>query len=84
MYLGGSPGNFQQISTYDAIRGEAYRDFADPVGMTARSLIQGLFGVLPDALNGQLTIKPGFPSGWNKASLETPDLKFSFTRNANR
>lgn len=80
MYLGGSPGNFQQISTYDAIRGEAYRDFADPIGMTARSLIQGLFGVLPDALNQVLTIKPGFPSGWNNASLETPDLKFSFTR----
>ncbi|MES2374911.1 MAG: DUF4450 domain-containing protein [Bacteroidota bacterium] len=80
MYLGGSPGNFQQISTYDAIRGEAYRDFADPVGMTARSLIQGLFGVLPDALNHELTIKPGFPSGWSNASLETPDVKFSFAR----
>ncbi|MEO8172536.1 MAG: DUF4450 domain-containing protein, partial [Sediminibacterium sp.] len=81
MYLGGSPGNFQQISTYDAIRGEAYRDFADPIGMTARSLIQGLFGILPDALKGELTIKPGFPSAWNKASLETPDIKFSFARN---
>ena len=81
MYLGGSPGNFQQISTYDAARGEAYRDFADPVGMTARALIQGLFGVLPDALHNQLTIKPGFPAEWNKASIETPDLKFSFRRN---
>jgi hypothetical protein len=80
MYLGGSPGNFQQISTYDAIRGEAYRDFADPVGMTARSLIQGLFGILPDALNKELIIKPGFPSGWNNASIETPDLDFSFIR----
>lgn len=81
MYLGGSPGNFQQISTYDAARGEAYRDFADPVGMTARSLIQGLFGVIPDALNNKLTITPGFPAVWNKASIETPDLKFSFNRN---
>ncbi|RYY51992.1 MAG: DUF4450 domain-containing protein, partial [Chitinophagaceae bacterium] len=58
MYLGGSPGNFQQISTYDAARGEAYRDFADPVGMTARSLVQGLFGILPDALNQRMIIKP--------------------------
>jgi hypothetical protein len=82
MYLGGSPGNFQQISTYDAIRGEAYRDFADPVGMTARSLIQGLFGVLPDALKEELTVKPGFPSAWKNASLQTPDLKFDFKRNA--
>ena len=80
MYMGGSPGNFQQISTYDAARGEAYRDFADPVGMTARSLIQGLFGILPDALNNTLVIRPGFPQGWNHASLSTPDLKFSFIR----
>ena len=38
MYLGASPGNFQQLSFYDAIRGELYRDFADPVGLAARSL----------------------------------------------
>ncbi|MEO7531177.1 MAG: DUF4450 domain-containing protein, partial [Sediminibacterium sp.] len=84
MYLGGSPGNFQQISTYDAIRGEAYRDFADPIGMVSRSLIQGLFGILPDALHGQLTIKPGFPNSWNHASLQTPDLNVSFKRNGQR
>jgi hypothetical protein len=84
MYLGGSPGNFQQISTYDAIRGEAYRDFADPVGMTARSLVQGLFGILPDALKSELTLKPGFPSDWNNASIQTPDLKFNFKRNGQR
>ncbi|MCB5696755.1 hypothetical protein LIQ92_17840, partial [Fusicatenibacter saccharivorans] len=27
MYLGDSPGNFGQISFYDAARGECYRDF---------------------------------------------------------
>jgi hypothetical protein len=80
MYLGGSPGNFQQISTYDGIRGEAYRDFADPVGMTSRSLVQGLFGILPDALKNKLTIKPGFPSHWEYASLNTPDILFDFKR----
>ncbi len=84
MYLGGSPGNFQQITTYDAIRGEAYRDFADPIGMTARSLIQGLFGILPDALNGVLTIRPGFPQAWDHASVITPDINFNFKRERNK
>ncbi|MFT3981953.1 MAG: DUF4450 domain-containing protein [Ferruginibacter sp.] len=84
MYLGGSPGNFQQISTYDAARGEAYRDFADPVGMAARSLVQGLFGILPDALNNRLLIRPGFPAAWKNASLETPDIRFDFKRNGSR
>lgn len=80
MYLGGSPGNFVQISYYDAIRGEAYRDFGDPVGMFSRALVEGLFGILPDALKKTITIKPGLPSGWNYASFSTPDISFDFKR----
>jgi hypothetical protein len=80
MYLGGSAGNIGQISFYDAARGEAYRDFADPVAMTARSLVEGLFGILPDALKGELVIKPGFPAAWNNASIGTPDISFDFKR----
>lgn len=80
MYLGGSPGNFVQISFYDAIRGEAYRDFGDPIGMASRSLIQGLFGILPDELHNKVIIKPGFPKEWNEASLHTPDIDFDFKR----
>jgi len=81
MYLGGSAGNIGQISFYDAARGEAYRDFADPVAMTARSLVEGLFGILPNALNGELTIKPGFPAAWNQASISLPDISMDFKRN---
>jgi len=61
MYLSPSPGGFEQLMYQDAIRGELYRDFADPIGMTARTLVEGLFGIQPDALAHQLTIKPGFP-----------------------
>jgi len=80
MYLGASPGNFQQLSFYDAVRGELYRDFADPIGMAARSLVEGLFGIEPDLLHNQLVVKPGFPSAWNQASLTTPDIDYSFQR----
>eukprot|EP00825_Cyclidium_porcatum_P016891 TRINITY_DN19776_c0_g1_i1.p3 TRINITY_DN19776_c0_g1~~TRINITY_DN19776_c0_g1_i1.p3 ORF type:complete len:119 (+),score=4.49 TRINITY_DN19776_c0_g1_i1:356-712(+) len=72
MYLGGSPGNFLQISYYDANRYEAYRDFADQVGMASRSLVEGLFGIIPDLLNNSLTIRPGLPVEWDHASLKTP------------
>ncbi|GJM33975.1 MAG: hypothetical protein DHS20C18_29760 [Saprospiraceae bacterium] len=78
MYLGASPGSIQQLSFYDAIRGELYRDFADPVGMTARSLVEGLFGITPDALNKVLTIRPGLPLDWEYATLEVPDISFHF------
>jgi len=80
MYLGGSAGNIGQISFYDAARGEAYRDFADPVAMTARSLVEGLFGIQPNALQNELIIKPGFPAGWNNAAIALPDIQFDFKR----
>ncbi len=80
MYLGSSPGNFQQVSFYDAHRGELYRDFADPVGMASRSLVEGLFGILPNALEGVLTVRPGLPAAWNEAALSVPDVKFDFRR----
>ncbi len=80
MYLGGSPGNIVQISYFDAVRGEAYRDFADPIGMFSRALVEGLFGIVPDALSKTLTIKPGLPQTWNHASFSTPDILFDFKR----
>ena len=81
MYLGGSPANFVQISHYDAVRGEAYRDFGDPVGISSRALVEGLFGITPDILHQKLTVRPGFPAAWGHAAIQTPDLDFSFKRN---
>jgi hypothetical protein len=80
MYLSAGPGNFEQLSFYDAIRGELYRDFSDGIGMLARTLVEGLFGIQPDALNKRLVIKPGFPSAWDKAAIQTPDISFDFVR----
>lgn len=84
MYLGGSPGNIVQISMLDAARGESYRDFADPIGMFSRALVEGLFGIVPDALNKTLTIRPGLPAAWNYASFSTPDISFDFKRSGNK
>ncbi len=84
MYLGSSPGNIGQISFYDAARGECYRDFGDPIGVASRALVQGLFGVIPDAMNGRILLRPGFPSAWDHASITTPDINFAFKRKANK
>ena len=83
MFLGASPGNFEQISFYDAARGELYRDFADPIGLAARTLVEGLFGIQPDALHEMLLIQPGLPSAWNFASLSVPDVTIDFKRTNN-
>jgi hypothetical protein len=80
MYYGQSPANFGQLSHFDAARGECYRDFGDCIGISSRTLIQGLFGVVPQALYGQCIIRPGFPEEWDKASLKTPYIEYKFTR----
>jgi hypothetical protein len=80
MYMSSAPGNFEQLSFYDAIRGELYRDFADPVGMAARSLVEGLFGIAPDALHDTLHLQPGCPAAWDHASLHTSGIDFDFSR----
>lgn len=79
-YLGASPGGFQQLSFYDAVRGQLYRDFADPVGMAARSLVEGLYGFQPDLLHDTLLIRPGYPLDWDETSLGLPDIRFEFAR----
>lgn len=83
MYLGDSPGNIGQVSFYDAARGECYRDFGDPIGVYSRVLVQGLFGIIPDAMNDRLVIRPGLPSDWDYASVSTPDISFDFKRTGN-
>ena len=83
MYASASPGGFQQLSFYDAVRGELYRDFADGIVVSARALTEGLFGILPDALNDQLLIKPGFPTSWEFAKLTVPDISINFKQHQN-
>lgn len=80
MYYGASPANFGQISYYDAARGECYRDFGDCIGISSRTLLQGLFGIVPQALDGVCVLQPGFPENWDSAAVETPYLKYRYTR----
>lgn len=80
MFLGLCPGNVGMCTYFDTYRRESQRDFADGVGATSRALIEGLFGIKPDALAGELTIRPGFPAEWDHARIQHPDLNFSFRR----
>ena len=84
MYFGQCPGNFGQISKYDAARGECYRDFGDCIGISSRALIQGLFGIIPQALDGRCIIRPGFPAEWDSVSIKTPYLSYKYTRKGKR
>ena len=84
MFMGLNPGSLPNLSQYDVYRRETYRDFGDSTGITARSLIEGLFGITPDALDGVLTIRPGYPEQWRHASITTPDISYAYKRSDGR
>ena len=81
MYMGLCPGNAGMTTYFDAARGEAQRDFGDAVGALSRAVIEGLFGIRPDLLNGELTVEPGFPP-WESAQIVHPNIEFAYFQKA--
>lgn len=80
MYMGISPGNVGSMNYLDVYRREAQRDFADGSGVMSRTIVEGLFGVKPRALSGELELRPGLPLEWDRARLTHPDITVAFQR----
>lgn len=80
MFCCRAPGACIGTSELDGHMTGLCTDFADTVGMYARTLVEGLFGIVPDALEGELLIRPGFPKDWPSASLHTPDVGYTYAR----
>jgi hypothetical protein len=80
MFMGISPGNVGSMSYLDVYRRESQRDFADGSGTLSRALVEGLFGVRPDLLSGELVIAPGLPADWPHASLHHPHIDLRYRR----
>lgn len=80
MFLGICPGNVGMCTWYDVNRRESQRDFGDGIGTLSRTVVEGVFGVLPDLLAGEVRLRPGFPAGWNNARMHHPDFDFAFER----
>lgn len=80
MFGGRAPGGCLGTSDLHGRMAGLCTDFADTVGMYGRALVEGLFGIVPDALAGELVIRPGLPRDWPEASLDTPDVGYSYKR----
>lgn len=80
MFMGICPGNVGSMNYLDVYRREAQRDFADGGGVAARALLEGLFGLRPDLLAGELLLAPGLPAAWDHASLRHPGVALGFAR----
>lgn len=80
MFCCRAPGACIGTSELDGRMTGLCTDFADTVGMYARTLVEGLFGIVPDALEGELVIRPGFPKDWPLASIDTPNVGYTYSR----
>lgn len=72
------PGACQGTSIHSGRNAGVASDFSCSVGMFGRTLVEGLFGITPDALAGELVIRPGLPAEWNAASIDTPDVGYTY------
>jgi hypothetical protein len=78
-------GTFPQQMLYGKVPGDMGHpaggtDFNDCNSMFARAVVEGLFGYTPDYPNGIVKIAPEFPSDWNHATIETPDVNIKYVR----
>jgi hypothetical protein len=80
MYASRVPGNCSGTSELDGRFSGAATDFNCSVGMLGRALVEGLFGVVPNLIEGELLIRPGLPPGWNFASIDTPNVGYTYSR----
>jgi hypothetical protein len=55
-------------------------DFSDISSGFCRSLVEGMFGYLPDYPNGRVQVQPSLPTDWDHASINTTDYQLSFKR----
>jgi len=78
-----APGACQGTSDHDGHWTGVATDFSCSVGMFGRTLVEGLFGIVPDALAGELLIRPGLPRDWDSASIDTPDVGYTYARTGN-
>ena len=72
------PGACQGTSIHSGRNAGVASDFSCSVGMFGRVLVEGLFGITPDALAGELLIRPGLPEEWPRASIDTPDVGYTY------
>ena len=53
-------------------------DFNDCASVFCRTVVEGLFGYVPDYPDGIVKIRPQFPAEWEHAAIRTPDVSLAF------
>jgi len=52
----------------------------DAIAEASQTIVQGLFGIQPNASTSRCVIRPGLPKAWTSASIRTPYLIYKYHR----
>lgn len=83
IFNGPTPGGLSCHAYVDG-RQRANDEFADAISMWDRTLVEGVFGILPKRPDGYVLLAPNFPSDWQEASIETPHFSYAWERRKGR
>ena len=79
IYNGPTPGGLSCHAFSDG-RQRANDEFADAISMWDRTLVEGLFGIVPKRPQGRIEITPQLPSEWHRAAIRTPQFTYELVR----
>lgn len=79
-FTGKNPGMASHIQSEFGTNDLGDLDFTDVSGLYLRLMVEGLFGIRINTLEGRVTIAPGFPEEWDHASLTLKDISLNYNR----
>ena len=59
-------------------------EFADPVSMWGRAVVEGMFGIVPKRQDGTMLLTPQLPKDWPQASIKTPHFAYDYKKKSDR
>lgn len=83
-FTGRNPGFASHIQSARGTSDFGDQDFSDVSSTYLRLVVEGLFGIRINNLDGYIRIAPGFPEDWEHASLELKDISLRYNRWNNR
>ena len=79
VFSGPTPGGLPCHTTIDG-RQRANDEFADAISMWSRTVVEGLFGIVPKRPDGLVILTPQFPKDWTQASITSPAFSYEWLR----
>ena len=83
-FTGKNPGMAPHVQSARGTSDLGDLDFTDVSSTYLRLVVEGLFGIRIDNLEGFVHIQPGFPAEWDHASLSLKDIAVNYTRKGNQ